>query len=25
LLGYAPTTTIETGISKFVEWFRTRG
>lgn len=25
LLGYAPTTTIETGIRKFVEWFRTRG
>lgn len=25
LLGYAPTTTIETGIQKFVEWFRTRG
>ncbi|MBL8202839.1 MAG: SDR family NAD(P)-dependent oxidoreductase [Blastocatellia bacterium] len=25
LLGYVPTTTIETGISKFVEWFRSRG
>lgn len=25
LLHYAPTTTIETGISKFVEWFRSQG
>ena len=24
LLQYAPTTTIETGISKFVEWFSQR-